>query len=523
LISSAKTGTFLYEQKENTQAQGAWLMESGPRRLVVVSNRLPAALTCNDGQWKIKAGAGGLVTALAPVLRNRGGVWIGWSGVPEPDAAPGEAPNQDVRALLSDFSDEAGYDLCTVPLTREEVDGYYFGFSNKVIWPLFHDLQTRCRFDPGYWRMYLDVNFKFAETVARKTTQDDYVWIHDYHLMHQALFLKSMGVKRTTGFFLHIPFPPPDIFMKLPWRWKLIQALTEFDLVGFQTLQDRRNFTGCLQRLMPEAKVTGRGSVVTVSMGNRDFRVGAFPISIDFNGFGRIANMPEVAREAFNIKEALRHRKIILGVDRLDYTKGIPERIRSIQTLLRQYPDLKGRLNLIQIAVPSREEVDEYQDLRVEIEQLVGRVNGEFSFPGWVPVHYHYRSFSHEDLVAYYCAADIALVTPLRDGMNLVAKEYCACNVSEDGVLVLSEFAGAAAQLQKDAYLVNPYDLEGVAKALHRAFHWDREERRLHMSRLRDQVRRNNIFWWVDSFLQAGIARRLGDFPACDTVTYERG
>lgn len=488
--------------------------EPGMHRLVVVSNRLPAALKQEDGQWKIKQGAGGLVTAMAPVLKNRGGVWIGWSGAADPEL--------DVESLLADFSEEAGYELCTVPLTEEEVDDYYFGFSNEIIWPLFHDLQSRCRFHPKYWRAYLDVNFKFAEVVARKTSPDDYIWIQDYHLMHQAFFLKSMGVKRQTGFFLHIPFPTPDIFMKLPWRWKVIQALTEFDLVGFQTVQDRRNFVRCVRRLMPEAKVEGRGAVVSVNLGNRSFRLGAFPISIDFNQFSDMAKRDDVSRNAFELKEALRHRKIILGVDRLDYTKGIPERIRSIQTLLRRYPDLKGRINFVQIAVPSREEVDEYKELRQEIEQLVGRVNGEFSIPGWVPVHYHYRNLPHDELVAYYAAADIALVTPLRDGMNLVAKEYCACNNSEDGVLVLSEFAGAAAQLQKHAYLVNPYDMEGIAKALHRACHWGKEERTQNMVKLRDQVRRNNIFWWVDSFLQAGIAKTLDDFPEVETVQFER-
>lgn len=489
-------------------------MESGMQKLVVVSNRLPAALKKEQGRWTVNPGSGGLVTAMAPVLKNRGGTWIGWSGASDSDV--------DVDSLLADFSKEAGYELCTVPLTKEEVDGYYFGFSNEIIWPLFHDLQTRCRFYPKYWRAYLDVNFKFAEVVARKSDQDDYIWIQDYHLMHQAFFLKSMGVKRNIGFFLHIPFPTPDIFMKLPWRWKLIQALIEYDLVGFQTIQDRRNFVGCLQRLMPEARVEGRGAVVTVHAGNRQFRLGAFPISIDYNQFSDLAKRPDVARKAFELKEALRHRKIILGVDRLDYTKGIPERIRSIQTLLRRYPDLKGRMNFVQIAVPSREEVGEYKDLRTEIEQLVGRVNGEFSFPGWVPVHYHYRNLPYDELVAYYAAADIGLVTPLRDGMNLVAKEYCACNNSEDGVLVLSEFAGAAAQLQKHAYLVNPYDMDGIAKGIHRAFHWSKEERSLHMSKLREQVRKNNIFWWVDSFLQAGIAKTLGDFPEVETVHFEQ-
>ena len=491
--------------KQTDHAPEETLDVAAQKRLVVVSNRLPVALCRHNGEWTVKAGGGGLVTAMAPVLKNRGGVWIGWAGAAD--------TGMDVDGLLAAFSAKAGYDLRTVGLTPEEVEGYYHGFSNEIIWPLFHDLQTRCRFDPNFWRTYLDVNFKFAETVARLTQPDDFLWIQDYHLMHQALFLKSMGLKRKVGFFLHIPFPTPDIFVKLPWRWKLIQALTEFDLVGFQTIQDRRNFTGCLHRLMPKAKVRGRGGVVSVELENRHFRLGAFPISIDFAQFARLAGSEAVTTSAFDIREALRHRKIILGVDRLDYTKGIPERIRAIQTLLRRYPDLQGRVNFVQIAVPSREDVDEYRDLRLEIEQLVGRVNGEFSFPGWVPIHYHYRSFPHAELVAYYRAADIALITPLRDGMNLVAKEYCAANIDEKGVLILSEFAGAAAQLQRDAYLVNPYDSEGVAKALHRALHWDTGLRRRHMTRLRDQVRRNTIFEWVDGFLQAGIARRLGDFP----------
>jgi trehalose 6-phosphate synthase len=273
-------------------------MKSASQRLVVVSNRLPVALVKDENGWQVKQGSGGLVTAMAPVLKNRGGVWIGWSGAPA-DADPADGPGADMDRLFDDFTDEAGYELCTVPLTQAEVDGYYFGFSNEIIWPLFHDLQSRCRFHPRYWRSYLDVNFKFAEAVARRSTPDDYIWIQDYHLMHQAFFLKSMGVRRNTGFFLHIPFPPPDIFMKLPWRAKLIQALTEFDLVGFQTVQDRRNFVSSLHRLMPEAKVEGRGAVVTVNMGNRSFRAGAFPISIDFAQFSKMAARPDVLQKAW--------------------------------------------------------------------------------------------------------------------------------------------------------------------------------------------------------------------------------
>lgn len=454
------------------------------------------------------------MTALAPVLRDRGGVWIGWSG------SPGNEP--EIENLLDDFSHEAGYELRTVPLTEEEVHGYYFGFSNEVIWPLFHDLQTRCHFDPDYWRTYLDVNFKFAEQVARHTSSDDYIWVNDYHLMHQAFFLKSMGVKRTTGFFLHIPFPTPDIFMKLPWRWKIVHALTQFDMVGFQTMQDRENFLRCVKHFIPDCTSEGDGAVITVRAEGREFRIGAFPISIDFNQFAGLAEREDVVQNTFKLREALKHRKIILGVDRLDYTKGIPERILAIRLLLRRYPELTGRINFVQVAVPSREDVEEYKELRDEIDLLVGRVNGEFSFPGWVPVHYHYRNLSREDLAAYYAAADIALVTPLRDGMNLVAKEYCASNASETGVLILSEFAGAAAQMQDHAYLVNPYDLEGVAKAVHRAFHWDKAERKEMMTALREHVRSYNIFWWVDSFLQASFSKNLDDFPPIDTVQFEK-
>lgn len=484
-------------------------------RLVVVSNRLPVALHMEEGQWLVKPGAGGLVTALAPVLRDRGGVWIGWAGASDPSI--------NLRELLDSFSDEAGYDLRTVQLSKEEVKGYYSGFSNEVIWPLFHDLQTRCHFDPTYWRIYLDVNFKFAEQVARHTEAKDYVWVHDYHLMHQAFFLKSMGVKRNTGFFLHIPFPTPDIFMKLPWRWKIIQALIEYDMVGFQTTQDRDNFLRCVRHFIPECVVKGTGAVMDVQTGVRELRAGAFPISIDFNQFSELAQRDDVVQKTFKLREALNHRAIILGVDRLDYTKGIPERILAIRTLLRRFPELTGKVNFVQVAVPSREDVEEYKELRDEIDLLVGRVNGEFSFPGWVPIHYHYRNLRREELAAYYAAADVALVTPLRDGMNLVAKEYCACNASETGVLILSEFAGAAAQMQEFAYLVNPYDLEGVARAINRAFHWDKDERKAMMASLREHVRSYNIFWWVDSFLQASIAKNLGDFPSLKTVQFEKG
>lgn len=480
-------------------------------KLVVVSNRLPVSLAQEKDEWTIKPGAGGLVTALAPVLMNRGGLWIGWAGA---------AAGADLKGLLTDFSRDAGYDLHPVFLSEDEIKGYYSGFSNEIIWPLFHDFQSRCNFMPQYWNAYLNVNLKFAEVTARHSRDSDYIWVHDYHLMHLAFMLRNMGLERSCGFFLHIPFPPPDIFLKLPWRDKIIRALLEFDLVGFQTLRDRRNFVECMEALVPEAKLSGRGNIVAISLKRRSIRAGCFPISIDFNSFASLASSPEVVKAAEEIQEALRHRKIILGVDRMDYSKGIPQRLQAIRQLFVRYPDLQEKVTFIQIAVPSREEIPEYFALKNEIEQLVGEINGQFTRPGWIPIHYQYRNLPRPELVAYYRAADMALVTPLRDGMNLVAKEYCAANVTESGVLFLSEFAGAAAQLQKvGAVLVNPYDTEGTAKAIHRAFYMDTRERHSRMVKLRDSVRRNNIFWWVDSFLQAAFSRQLDDFPQ-ETVDF---
>ncbi len=483
------------------------------RRLIVVSNRLPVSLSNTDGQWSIKPGAGGLVTALAPVLRDRGGTWIGWSGA---------HTTSDLNRLFKAYSKEAGYSLVPVDLTQEQIDNYYFGFSNEVIWPLFHDFQSRCRFNPEYWHNYLEVNSIFAKKVKERLRPRDYIWVHDYHLFHVAHMLKKAGVEQKCGFFLHIPFPPPDIFLKLPWRDEVMQALMDYELVGFQTMRDRKNFARCLQTLIPEARISGRGGVVTASVGERSIRLGAIPISIDFTLFSDTAKMPKVADMRHSLKRAFKGRKIILGVDRLDYSKGIPQRLEAVRCALERHEELRGRINFVQILVPSRENVAEYDKLKNEIEQLVGQINGQYSQPGWIPIHYYYTSFPREELVGYYRAADIALVTPLKDGMNLVGKEYCASKRRDLGVLLLSEFAGAAAQLQRyGALLVNPYDVVGVADAIHQACYMGEAEQRQRMTRMRRFLREHDVYWWVDSFLMAAFSRHLRDFPTMESVHYE--
>jgi trehalose 6-phosphate synthase len=476
-------------------------------RLVVVSNRLPFTFRRNDeGRWRAAPAGGGLVTALLPVLRHRGGVWVGWTGANGEDAS--------LTAALDAEGEGAGFTLKAVPLSAEEVHDFYLGFSNEIVWPLFHDLQSLCNFEPAYWRTYCEVNRRYARVVAENVAQGDFIWVHDYHLMNMAAELRRAGVTSRVGFFLHIPFPPPDLFFKLPWRSEVLRALLEFDLIGFQTQRDRRNFVQCVRMLVRDVEIEGRGQVLLVSALGRVVRVGSFPISIDYNTFMRQAVAPEVAERASELHRLLPKRKLILGVDRLDYTKGIPLRLKAFQNLLARFPELRERVSYIQVVVPSREEIPHYQDLKTGIEQLVSKINGTFVHPGgWVPVWYVYRSLSRLDLLAYYRAADIALVTPLRDGMNLVAKEYCACSIEEDCTLILSEFAGAAAQLGRNALLVNPYDIEGVADAIHRAYHMGEVERQARMRRMRRSIREYDVFWWVDSFLQAAITKDLRAFP----------
>lgn len=480
-----------------------------PRRLVVVSNRLPFVISPSpDGSLVSRPGSGGLVTALLPVLRDRGGVWVGWPGIADHD--------HDVEAALASAAGKAGYRLAPVALSADDQTGFYYGFSNQVLWPLFHDLQSLCNFDPAYWRSYCEVNHKYAQAVLAEARQDDFVWVHDYQLLLLGSELRRGGLTAPLAFFLHIPFPPLDIYLTLPWRFTLLRALLEYDLIGFQTLRDRRNFIQCVRTLLRDVRITHRGNQARLPDG-RQVRIGAFPIGIDAAAFQRQARSPKVTAAANALRAELPNRELLLGIDRLDYTKGIPLRLEAFRTALRLHPELQERVTLIQAVVPSRDDIPQYRDLKTRIEQLVGEINGEFTRPGgWVPIHYVYRALDRLDLIAYYRAAQIALVTPLKDGMNLVAKEFCACSVDSDGVLILSEFAGAAAQLQHDALLVNPYDLEGTADAIYRACTLPQAERRAHMRLLRSAVRRQNVFRWVNSFLEAAIAHNLDAFPLPD-------
>lgn len=473
-------------------------------RLIIVSNRLPIVLKQDpEGKWRSEPGSGGLVTALAPVLRGSGGLWIGWPGVTE-------TANLDLAGLLGDTVSDAGYALAPVVLSRRDVKRYYYGFANEILWPLFHDMQTRCNFDPGYWQVYRKVNRTFAAAVMAAANKNDHIWVHDYHLMGVGLELQERWPDVRVGYFLHIPFPSPDIFLKLPWRLEILNALLAYDLVGLQTRRDQRNFVDCIRLMRKDVVVQGSGKLVCAIVDGRQVRIGNFPISIDVDEFADRAGSAEVDRRVAEIQADLNtqssRRNLLLGVDRLDYSKGIPERLKAFANVLERFPHLRETISLVQIVIPSRVRIPKYQDLKLDIERLVSAINGRYAQTDWVPIHYIFRSVDRTELVALYRAADIALITPLKDGMNLVAKEYCAANIAQDGVLILSEFAGAADQLQKEALIVNPFDVEKVAEAIATACGMPLKEKRRRMRALQRKVRRSDVFGWVDAFLNALLA-----------------
>ncbi|HEY6153126.1 MAG TPA: trehalose-6-phosphate synthase [Candidatus Udaeobacter sp.] len=476
-------------------------------RLIIVSNRLPFALdSAGEDLWTVTPAVGGLVSAVEPVLRERGGTWIGWPGI------AGKIP----QGPLAEATRDAGYNVVPVGLSETERDEFYYGYSNEVIWPLFHDLQNFCNFEPAYWQAYKQVNERYADAIIRNSRPDDFIWVHDYHLMYVAQALRERSTSQNLSaltFFLHIPFPPYDIFAKLPQQRRLLHALLQFDLLGFQTRRDVRNFLQCVRRVMPDTKVVSRGETHVVQFEKRKIRIGHFPIGIDFHTFENGAKCEAVAQRSEQLRTSFPDCQLMLGSDRLDYSKGIPERLRAFCNALERYPEMRGSVVLIQVVVPSRVEIPRYHEFKGRIDRLVGDINGRFSTSTWIPVQYHFRGLDREDLLAHYRACDMAFITPLKDGMNLVAKEYCACRTREDGALILSQFAGAAEQLKPDALLVNPYDVEQMADTISTAFRMNQTERSARMKRMRRNVSKENVFWWVDAFLAAG-SQLTRNFPA---------
>ncbi len=464
-------------------------------RLLIVSNRPPVVVATVAGDVHLKPTTGGLATGLR-AHHESAGLWIGWPG--------------DVSQLSTDQHHELDRQLearriVPVHLTHEHVERYYHGFANRVLWPLFHYQIDRVPVDAAGWEAYRQVNEAFADVVVREHRSGDTIWVHDYQLMLLPALLRARLPSARIGFFLHIPFPSSEVFRVLPWRHEILSGLLGADLVRFHTHGYLRHFLASLLHVDGvEAQIN------SVRVEGRDVELGVFPMGIAADEWSRLSQSDSVRSELQKVLEAAGGRRIILGVDRLDYTKGIPRRLHAVERLLTRYPELRDRIRYIQVAVPSRGGVDSYQRFKRQVEESVGRINGTCGTLNSTPVHYIHRTVTEAELGALFRAADIMLVTPLRDGMNLVAKEFIASRVDEDGVLVLSEFAGAAAELD-GAVTVNPYDVEAVASSLYRALSMSPAERTERMRRLRRRVREYDVHHWSQKFLgqlaTAGVSR----------------
>lgn len=457
---------------------------------VVVANRLPVDRD-DDGGWR--RSPGGLVTALEPVMRNTDGAWVGWAGKPGIELEP--------------FEFDGTY-LVPITLSADEVQNYYEGFSNDTIWPLYHDVIAAPRYRRVWWDAYVDVNRRFAEASANVAAEGATVWVQDYQLQLVPAMLRSMRPDLTIGYFHHIPFPAYGLFSQLPWRKQVIEGLLGADVVGFQRVADAGNFARAVRR---QFHYTTKASGITVPLPDgtaRNVLAKAYPISIDAESYIELAKRPDIQARAKEIRESLGNPKaVLLGVDRLDYTKGIRHRLKAFGELLED-----GRLDvedatLVQVASPSRERVEAYIQLRDEIELMVGRVNGDFDTMGHTAIRYLHQAFPREEMVALYLAADVMLVTALRDGMNLVAKEYVASRIDNRGVLLLSEFAGAADELGS-AIRINPHDIDGMKDAIMRAIEMPGSEQGRRMRSLRRRVLEHDVSDWSKSFLEALAAAK---------------
>jgi trehalose 6-phosphate synthase/phosphatase len=464
-------------------------MNSGANggRIILVSNRLPVTVRFQGQEFTLEQSGGGLATGLKGARWQEGGVWLGW---------PGETPSDDARRrelnkALADIGTEPIY------LTRSEQKGFYDDFSNGALWPVFHDLIDQLPLELEGWQTYKRVNEKFAEATVAAYKEGDTIWIHDYHLMLLPQLVRQRLPKARIGFFLHIPFPAHEIFRVLPERHEIMEGLMGADLIGFHTPTFAENFMQSARTILG-LRISGE----KVRYAGRSVRIGAFPMGVDAATWEARARSTTVAKQVLALMQDAGKRKIIVSIDRLDYTKGLLRRIAAIERLLHQEPSLADRVRFVQVTFPSRERLESYAGLRRQVNELVGRLNASYGSARSLPIHLVHRSFSEDEVSALYCAADIMLVTPLRDGMNLVSKEFVASRLHNDGVLILSEFAGAAEELS-EAVIINPYDIEGLAASMRDAIEMPMEEQRVSMAALREKVLSRDVHWWVESFLDA--------------------
>jgi trehalose 6-phosphate synthase/phosphatase len=457
------------------------------KRLIIIANRLPVTLSKREGKISYQSSSGGLATGLGSFYRNKKGLWLGWPGLTSENA---KGLEEEIFQQLEEM------DCKPVLLTKRQLENFYYGFSNKTLWPLFHYFLQYTVFENRLWEAYKKANQVYCEAAMQFITEDDVIWIHDYQLMLLPKMIRDCLPNATIGFFLHIPFPSFEIFRLLPWREEILDGLLGADLIGFHTYDYVRHFLSSVRRLLGYDHSLG-----LIYTSNRIAKVDTFPIGIDFLKFSGAAELPEVKTELRKLGKRLGNRVVILSIDRMDYSKGILQRLKAFDLFLEKYPQYREKVILVLVGVPSRTKVEHYIQLKKDVDEHIGSINGRYGTLGWTPIIYLYRSLQFPTLAALYNIAQVALVTPLRDGMNLIAKEYVASREDETGTLVLSEMAGAAQELG-EAIIVNPYNLQEVADAMKRALEMDKEEQRESNLRMKERLRRYDIHRWAGEFME---------------------
>lgn len=462
------------------------------RRLVICSNREPYTVTPTDEGYEYEATVGGLVSAMIPIMRATGGLWVSWAGG-DPDERNQLPTTQEIPGSPPYFTQRRVF------LSSEEVDNYYYGFANQTLWPLCHYFLEMANFQKQHWEAYKQVNRKFADALMEEVdTAEDLLWLQDYHMALVGGMLKDRNPEISSGIFWHIPFPYADFFRFIPWRVELLEGLLGNDVIGFHTEQYCVNFGRAVESILG---YEFNSDTLEINVNGRDVTLLPRAIGVNFEYFNGIGGSDETEQKARQLKQELNANNLILGVDRLDYTKGIKQRLLTLEQFFEMYPEYLEEVSFLQIAVPSRQNVPAYQAMKEEIDYHVGRINGKFSREGWVPIHYFFHGLPQEELIAYYRAADVALITPIRDGMNLIAKEFAAARPDESGTLILGELAGAAIEFP-DLVDINPFDIESGARAIKAAIEMPEEQKQRTMRQMRRQVRKKDLKWWIEENLK---------------------
>ncbi|MEM6515801.1 MAG: bifunctional alpha,alpha-trehalose-phosphate synthase (UDP-forming)/trehalose-phosphatase [Bacteroidota bacterium] len=469
-------------------------------KTIIISNRLPLNIKIANDALKVEPSVGGLATGLKSFHQQGNSLWIGWSGLTEEDMS--NARSKEVKQLIRDSKCDS------VSLNQHDLDNFYYGFSNRTLWPLFHYFTEYTEFEKDFWESYKVVNQKFADKVLEHVEDGDTVWVHDYQLLLLPKLIKDQKPNTTIGFFLHIPFPSYEIFRTFPWREQLLEGMLGADLIGFHTYDYERHFLSSVRRIL-RLDV----NFAEVTFHDRIVKIDSFPMGIDYDKFRdyaleqKTSEKSELQRRLDDHINSSPDAKMILSIDRMDYTKGIPNRIRAFEYFLKKYPEYKEKVRLIMLAVPSRSNVPQYQRLKRDTDELVGRVNGEFSTVSWTPIWYFYRSLPFNNLIDLYSSSHVAMITPVRDGMNLVAKEYVATRTDNNGVLILSEMAGASKEMN-EALLVNPNNFEQLADTLKRALEMPKGEQKSRMKILKKRLKRYTVEKWAHEFMNSLLATK---------------